>query len=122
MCILNLAKIKFGKKWNLQAPWGMEDFTLPSVRARFKRLERKLSKGFSQNSLSLLPTFLGWCKSTLAGWLQHMPALPKLLLKFSNIHNFWSIGPKIMKFVLPQSLFRGTCSQKVSKKPKIEGD
>jgi hypothetical protein len=25
---------------------GREDFTLPSVGARFKRLERKLSKGF----------------------------------------------------------------------------
>jgi hypothetical protein len=29
------------------------------------------------------------CKwSTLAGWLQHMPALPRLLLETSNIHNF----------------------------------
>jgi hypothetical protein len=29
------------------------------------------------------------CKwSTLAGWLQHMPALPKLLLETSNTHNF----------------------------------
>jgi hypothetical protein len=26
--------------------------------------------------------------STLAGWLQHMPTLPRLLLKFSKIHNF----------------------------------
>jgi hypothetical protein len=32
--------------------------------------------------------------STLPHWLQHMPALPKLLLKTSNIHNFWFIGPK----------------------------
>jgi hypothetical protein len=38
----------------------MEDLTLPSVGANFKRLERKLSKGFSQDSLFLLPTFLGW--------------------------------------------------------------
>jgi hypothetical protein len=38
---------------------GMEDLTLPSVEANFKRLERKLSKGFSQDSLNLLPTFLG---------------------------------------------------------------
>jgi hypothetical protein len=52
--------------------------------------------------------------STLAGWLQHMLALPKLLLKFSNIHNFWSVGPKIIKFVLPQSLFRGAFSKKNS--------
>jgi hypothetical protein len=32
----------------------MEDFTLPSVGARFKRLKRELSKGFSQDSLFLL--------------------------------------------------------------------
>jgi hypothetical protein len=37
----------------------MEDLTLPNIGARFKRLERKLSKGFSQDSLFLLPTFLG---------------------------------------------------------------
>jgi hypothetical protein len=30
----------------------MEDLTLPSVRANFKRLERKLSKGFSQDPYS----------------------------------------------------------------------
>jgi hypothetical protein len=26
--------------------------------------------------------------STLASWLQHMPTLPKLLLKTSNTHHF----------------------------------
>jgi hypothetical protein len=26
--------------------------------------------------------------STLSHWLQHMPALPRLLLETSNIHNF----------------------------------
>jgi hypothetical protein len=50
--------------------------------------------------------------STLASWLQHMPALPKLLLKTSNIHNFWAVGPKMMNFVLTQSVLRGTSSQK----------
>jgi hypothetical protein len=25
---------------------------------------------------------------SLVGWLQHMPTLPRLFLKFSNIHNF----------------------------------
>jgi hypothetical protein len=44
--------------------------------------------------------------STLADWLQHMPALPKLLLKTSNTHNFWFVAPKIMKFVFTQSLLR----------------
>ena len=66
----------------------------------------------SPKNFLLLPTHIFlhmW--STLVGWLQHMPALPRLLLKFSNTHNFWSIGPKIMKFVLPQSLLQGTCSQ-----------
>jgi hypothetical protein len=37
----------------------VDNFTLPSVGTRFKRLERKLLKGFSQDSLFLLPTFLG---------------------------------------------------------------
>jgi hypothetical protein len=31
-----LAK-KFGKKWNLQGPWAMEDWTLPCVGASFKK-------------------------------------------------------------------------------------
>jgi hypothetical protein len=35
-CTLILAK-KIGKKWNLQASWGMEDFTLLSIGARFKK-------------------------------------------------------------------------------------
>jgi hypothetical protein len=37
----------------------MEDFTLPSVGARFKKPEKKLSKDFSQTSFFLLPTILG---------------------------------------------------------------
>jgi hypothetical protein len=37
----------------------MEDFTLPSVEARFKKPKRKLSKGFSQTSFFMLPIFLG---------------------------------------------------------------
>jgi hypothetical protein len=57
MCTLNLEKIKIVKISILHE--GGEDFTLPSVGAKFKRLERKLSKGFSQDSLFLLPTFLG---------------------------------------------------------------
>jgi hypothetical protein len=30
-------------------------------------------------------------QSTLAGWLQHMPALPRFLLKLSDTHNFWFV-------------------------------
>jgi hypothetical protein len=37
----------------------MKDFTLPTIGARFKKPERKLSKGFFQTSLFLLATFLG---------------------------------------------------------------
>jgi hypothetical protein len=31
-CTLNFKKIKFEKKWNLQSPWGMEDWTLLSFK------------------------------------------------------------------------------------------
>jgi hypothetical protein len=51
-----------------------------------------------------------------------MPALPNFSPKFSNTHNFWSVGPKIMKFVPSQSLFWGTYSQKVSKNLRIKGN
>jgi hypothetical protein len=34
-----LAKTKFGKKRNLQAPRGLEDFILSSIGARFKKWE-----------------------------------------------------------------------------------
>jgi hypothetical protein len=43
----------FGKKWNLQAPWGMDDFTLPSVGASFKKWKfctPILPKGMAQSS------------------------------------------------------------------------
>jgi hypothetical protein len=60
--------------------------------------------------------------STLAGWLQHMPALPRLLLKTSNIYNFWSVGPKIMQSVLTRSLLQDASSQKVSKNLEIVWD
>jgi hypothetical protein len=36
--------------------------------------------------LPALHFLLKW--STLSHWLQHMPALPRLLLETSNIHNF----------------------------------
>jgi hypothetical protein len=57
--------------------------------------------------------------STLAGWLQHMPALPRLLLETSNTHNFWSVGPKKYDFFFPQRLLRDASLQKVSKNLKI---
>jgi hypothetical protein len=48
-----------------------------------------------------------------------MPALARPCPKISNTHNFWSLGPKIMKFVLMQSLLRDTSLQKVLKHLKI---
>jgi hypothetical protein len=56
------------------------------------------------NSSKLLLALHFLCMwSILASWLQHMPTLPRLLLKTSNIHIFLSIAPKIVKFVLMQS-------------------
>jgi hypothetical protein len=45
--------------------------------------------------------------------------LPELHLKTSNTHNFWSLGPKNTKFILPRSVLHSPPSQKVSKNPKI---
>jgi hypothetical protein len=67
-----------------------------------------------------LPFLRMWL--TLASWLEDMPIVPRLLLKTSNTHNFWSVGPKIMKFVLTQSLLQGACSQKVSENLKVIWD
>jgi hypothetical protein len=54
-------------------------------------------------SYFLLPNFLHmW--STLLHWLQHMPALPRLPLKFSNTHNFWSIGKEKYEIYTPAKL------------------
>jgi hypothetical protein len=59
---------KIEKNWNLQAPGGMEDFTLPNVGARFKKQKRKLYKGFSHLSyLFLLPPF--WVDVVNSCWL-----------------------------------------------------
>jgi hypothetical protein len=47
-----------------------------------------------------------------------MPALPRVHLKTSNIHNFLTIAPKIMKFALTRSVFQDAFSQKSFKKSK----
>jgi hypothetical protein len=57
--------------------------------------------------------------STLPHWLQHMPALPRLLLETSNIHNLWSVGAKNAFCFFLQSLLWDACSQKVSKNLKV---
>ena len=98
----------------------MEDFTFPNVGTRFKKMEEKFSNDFSQTSLVLLPTFWGWWSQLLL--VDYSRCLPILLLKFSNLHNYWSVGPKIMKFVLLQSLFRDACTQFFFLNLKIEWD
>jgi hypothetical protein len=45
-----------------------------------------------------------------------MPTLPRVHLKTSNTHNFWTVATKIMKFALMRSLFWDASSEKVSKK------
>jgi hypothetical protein len=51
-----------------------------------------------------------------------MLALPIVHLKTWNSHNFWTVAPKIMKFVLTWGLFWDASSQKVSKNLKIVWD
>jgi hypothetical protein len=46
------SKNNIWKKWNLQAPWGMEDFTLPSVGTSFKN--ESVVHPLSQNSRTIL--------------------------------------------------------------------
>jgi hypothetical protein len=162
-CNLNLAKIKFEKKWNLQSPWRMEDSTLPSFGASFKKWgcyrctptpkkptpllhARALNIFFKKGTKKLFLKKSPYCTvvapagrrppvadqavaadqqsaATIAPLgVPHFcnplpfssPLLPRLLLKTSNIHNFWSVGPKNMIF-FPRSLLRDTSSQKVSK-------
>jgi hypothetical protein len=60
----------------------------------------------------LAPSFLPLCLQIFPHWLQHMPALPKLLLKTSSTHNFWSVGLKNTIF-FTRSLREDTSSQKV---------
>jgi hypothetical protein len=56
--------------------------------------------------------------STLPHWLEHMPALPRLLLETWNIHNFWFVGPKNALFFLPAKLIARRMYTKCFKKSK----
>ena len=54
-----------------------------------------------------------FCKwSILAGWLQHMPTLPRFFLETSNTHDFWFIGSKNMFF----SSCKAYCKMHIHKK------
>jgi hypothetical protein len=65
----------------------MEDFILPSIEQGSKN-QRGTLKGLSSNLIISTAYLFGLMWSTLAGWLQHLPALTKLFLKFSFPHNF----------------------------------
>jgi hypothetical protein len=57
-------------------------------RGKVQKAGEETLKGLFSNLFILAAHLFGLIWSTLTGWLQHLPALPKLLLKFSNIHNF----------------------------------
>jgi hypothetical protein len=96
---------------------------LPSkCRGKVQKTKEETLKGIFSNLLKPATHFFRLMWSTLVGWPQHLPAMPKLLLKFSFFHNFWSVGPKIMKFILSWSLIQGACSQEVSKVLQIKWD
>jgi hypothetical protein len=63
-------------------------FQTPKYRGNLQKTGEETLKGLSSNLLIPLAHLFGLMWSTLAGWLQHLPALPILLLKFSNTHNF----------------------------------
>jgi hypothetical protein len=103
-------------------PRGPTNSRWPLVGARSPAVDRvPTGPSFCQppppSLLLLVPKFFG-VSSTLPHWLQHMPALPRLLLKTSNTHNYWSVGPKNAIF-FPWSLRQDECSQKASKILKI---
>jgi hypothetical protein len=111
-----------GNHWSLGTGW------LVVVNCGFLRSQRSATSNHwpllrrVPFSVQVAPSFLhpsplSWHMwSTLSHWFQHMPAMPRLLLKFSNTHNFWSVAPKIMNFVLTQSLFRDAFGKKKNSK------
>ena len=77
-------------------------------------------RAFFKPPYSWCPPF--WVDVVNSCWLASTHASLPGLPKFSNIHNFWSVLSKIMKFVFLQILFQGKCPQKVSKSLKIKWD
>jgi hypothetical protein len=63
-------------------------FHPPKSRGKIQKIEEETFKGLFSRFLILIAHLFGLMYSTLAGWLQHMPALPILFFKFSNTHNF----------------------------------
>jgi hypothetical protein len=63
-------------------------FHPPKCRGKVQRIGEETLKVLFSRFLIPIAHLFGLIKSTLVGWLQHMPALPILLLKTSNVHNF----------------------------------
>jgi hypothetical protein len=74
----------------LQAVAGRRPLVTGQSRApNYRPATHRCPKQPAPKKILLPPTYIFlYMWSTLASWLQHMPTLPKLLLKFSNIHNF----------------------------------
>jgi hypothetical protein len=74
----------------MKSPSSMKNgrFHPPKYRGKVQKTREETFKGLSSNFLIPTTHLFGLMWSTLAGWLYHLPALPILLLKFSNTHNF----------------------------------
>jgi hypothetical protein len=81
----NLSKIKYWKKKKSPTSMRVGRFHSPKYRGK---VQKAREKGLSSNLLIPDAHFFVMMWSTLDGWLQHLTALPKLLLKFSFLHNF----------------------------------
>jgi hypothetical protein len=85
------SKFRKNKIWKkIKSPSSMWNgrFHLPKYRGKVQKIGEETLKGLF--SIFLIPTahLFGLMKSTLAGKLQHMPALALPWPKTSNIHNF----------------------------------
>jgi hypothetical protein len=100
----NFRKKSFWKKMKSPSSINNGRFHIPKYRGKVQKIGEETLKGLFSNLLIPTAHLFGLMWSTLAGWLQNLPALPILLMIYSNTHNFRSVGPKIMKFVLLRSL------------------
>jgi hypothetical protein len=119
------SKFSKNKIWKkVKSPNSMRNggFNTSKCRCKLQTIGEETLKGLFSRFLIPTAHLLGWCSQLLLVGYSTCPAMPILLLKTSNIHNFWSVGPKIMKFVLTRCLWRDASSQKVSKNLKIVWD
>jgi hypothetical protein len=84
----NFRKNKIWKK--IKSPSSMRNgrFNTSKCRGKLQKIGEETLKGLFSRFLIPFAHLFGLMWSTIADWLQHMPALPILLLKTSNIHNF----------------------------------